>query len=395
MAGDMSLRLGRFTRLAPPLTAILLLAACARSYPPAPVEFRGAQGGQARPTTSAPAVAARSQGAPVQVAAANVARPQSHRVQKGETIYTVARRYGVENSALVRANNLPPPYRLEAGQVLNIPGGTAQPMPTTVEASTAPASAGASVAPAALPTDPVRRGVDSAPLAAPGRTSAAPVTAAENHPVQTANASSAPITPSGAVSAPKAPEPHAAVEPIKPAAPVAAAPEPIKVPARPASPVIEASANSSAATAGRNLTAPDVGLPSRDGRSFQWPLRGQIVSEFGAKSGGLHNDGINIAATQGAAVRASEAGTVVYAGNEVRGFGNLLLIRHADGWMTAYAHVDEMLVRRDDQVRRGQTIAKVGRTGNVTTPQLHFEIRRGTRSVNPREFLQPETASLN
>ena len=98
MACDM-LRLGRFARFAPPLTAILLLAACARSYPPAPVEFRAAQG-HSGPTTSAPSVATRSQ--PVQVAAATVARPQTHRVQKGETIYTVARRYGIENGALDR-----------------------------------------------------------------------------------------------------------------------------------------------------------------------------------------------------------------------------------------------------------------------------------------------------
>jgi murein DD-endopeptidase MepM/ murein hydrolase activator NlpD len=331
----------------------------------------------------------------VQVAAATVARPQTHRVQKGETIYTVARQYGIDNNALVRTNNLPPPYRLEPGQVLNIPGNAAQPMPATIEASTSPAASSTSnIAPAAIPTDPVRRGVESAPLAAPGRTSAAPVAAPEAPPAQVASANGAPLTPILPGSAKTLSEPRAA-EPVKPVAPVAAAPEPIKIPARPASPVIEASASSSAPTAGRNLVAPDVGSPSRDGRSFQWPLRGQIVSEFGAKAGGLHNDGINIAATQGAAVRASEAGVVVYAGNEVRGFGNLLLIRHADGWMTAYAHVDEMLVKRDEQVRRGQTIAKVGRTGNVTTPQLHFEIRRGTRSVNPREFLQPETASLN
>lgn len=388
------LRLGRFARFAPPLTAILLLAACARSYPPAPVEFRAAQG-HTGPTTSAPAVATRSQPAPVQMAAANVARPQTHRVQKGETIYTVARRYGVENNALVRANNLPPPYRLEPGQVLNIPGGASQPLPATIEAATPPAATTTqNIAPAAIPTDGVRRGVESAPLAAPGRTSAAPVAAPEAPPTQVASASGAPLASILPGLSKASTEPRAA-EPVKPVAPVAASPEPIKVPTRPASPVIEAAASSSASTAGRNLVAPDVGLPSRDGRSFQWPLRGQIVSEFGAKTGGLHNDGINIAATQGAAVRASEAGVVVYAGNEVRGFGNLLLIRHADGWMTAYAHVDDMLVKRDEHVRRGQTIAKVGRTGNVTTPQLHFEIRRGTRSVNPREFLQPETASLN
>jgi murein DD-endopeptidase MepM/ murein hydrolase activator NlpD len=121
---------------------------------------------------------------------------------------------------------------------------------------------------------------------------------------------------------------------------------------------------------------------------FQWPVQGHIVSDFGPKPGGLHNDGINIAAARGTPVQAAENGVVVYAGNELRGFGNLLLVRHADGWVTAYGHCDQLLVRRGQQVRRGQTIAKVGSTGNVRSPQLHFEVRRGTRPVNPNEFLE-------
>jgi len=96
---------------------------------------------------------------------------------------------------------------------------------------------------------------------------------------------------------------------------------------------------------------------------------------------------VNIAAPRGTPIRAAENGVVVYAGNELRGFGNLLLIRHDGGWMTAYGHAEELLVKRGDRIRRGQIIAKVGSTGNVTSPQLHFEIRRGTRAVNPREFL--------
>jgi murein DD-endopeptidase MepM/ murein hydrolase activator NlpD len=385
MAGVMS-RLGRFARFATPLTAILLLAACARSYPPAPVDYRTSQGGTG-PVTRAPvaAVPAPSQAssAPVQMAAANVARPQTHKVQKGETIYSVARRYGVENGAIVRANGLPPPYKLEPGQVLNIPSAAnAPPAVETAATPAAPVSTPATTS-VAIPTDGVRRGgIDSAPLSAPGRTSTAAPDAA---PVQTA---SAPVSPAATPAARTVtPEPALAA----PAEPPPAASDPIKVPARPTSPVIEASASSTASRA----VEPEIGLSTRGGRAFQWPVRGQIVSDFGAKTGGLHNDGINIAAARGTAVRAAESGVVVYAGNEVRGFGNLLLVRHADGWMTAYAHVDEMLVGRDDQVRRGQTIAKVGRTGNVTTPQLHFEIRKGTRSVNPRDFLTPETASLN
>lgn len=127
--------------------------------------------------------------------------------------------------------------------------------------------------------------------------------------------------------------------------------------------------------------------PPRSGRLFQWPLRGTVLSDFGPKPGGLQNDGVNIAAPRGTPIRAAENGVVVYAGNELRGFGNLLLIRHDGGWMTAYGHAEELLVKRGDRIRRGQIIAKVGSTGNVTSPQLHFEIRRGTRAVNPREFL--------
>jgi murein DD-endopeptidase MepM/ murein hydrolase activator NlpD len=260
-----------------------------------------------------------------------------------------------------------------------MPGGAPQAAPVPVETAATSIQPSAAVSPpSAIPTDGIRRGgIDSTPLAAPGRTSsAAPA-----------------VTPEPAVSVASATPPRS--ELVAPPLPVTAAPEPTKVPARLASPVIEASATSAAPNASRALVDPEPMLPSRGGRAFQWPVRGQIVSDFGAKSGGLHNDGINIAAARGTAVRAAESGVVVYAGNEVRGFGNLLLIRHADGWMTAYAHVDEINVARDEQVRRGQTVAKVGRTGNVTTPQLHFEIRRGTRSVNPREFLTPETASLN
>jgi murein DD-endopeptidase MepM/ murein hydrolase activator NlpD len=107
------------------------------------------------------------------------------------------------------------------------------------------------------------------------------------------------------------------------------------------------------------------------------------VSGFGSKGGGLYNDGINIAAESGAFVRAAENGIVAYAGNELRGYGNLLLIRHADGWISAYAHAGEFLVRRGQVVKRGQTIARVGNTGAVAQPQLHFELRRGRKAVDP------------
>jgi murein DD-endopeptidase MepM/ murein hydrolase activator NlpD len=127
--------------------------------------------------------------------------------------------------------------------------------------------------------------------------------------------------------------------------------------------------------------------PPRAGSVFLWPVRGRILASYGPQSGGLHNDGINIGAPRGTAVRAAENGIVVYAGNEIPGFGNLVMLRHDGGWMTAYGHVDAMRVRRGDTVRRGQTIATVGQTGGVTQPQLHFEIRRGSSAVDPGRYL--------
>ena len=126
---------------------------------------------------------------------------------------------------------------------------------------------------------------------------------------------------------------------------------------------------------------------ARGDQTFLWPVTGKVVSEFGPLSDGLHNDGINIAAPRGTPVRAAENGVVVYAGNELRGFGNMLLIRHADGFVTAYAHNESLLVARGDTVERGQIIARVGSSGNVDSPQLHFEIRVGTDAVDPREYL--------
>ncbi|TAN49648.1 MAG: M23 family metallopeptidase [Rhodospirillales bacterium] len=119
------------------------------------------------------------------------------------------------------------------------------------------------------------------------------------------------------------------------------------------------------------------------GKGFLWPLKGEVLAAFGTNGKGLNNDGINISARRGAPVRAAENGVVVYAGNELRGFGNLLLIKHRDGWVSAYAHNDLLLVGRGDSVARGQPIARVGATGNVKSPQLHFELRRDSKPVDP------------
>lgn len=150
---------------------------------------------------------------------------------------------------------------------------------------------------------------------------------------------------------------------------------------KPASPVIRRT---------RTTTPPPAvpRPPAATGRGFIWPVRGRVISGFGAKAKGLRNDGINIASVRGAPVVAAENGVVVYAGNELRGFGNLLLIKHSGGWVTAYAHNDKVLVKRGARVAKGQQIATVGSTGSVKNPQLHFEMRRGRVARDPRKYLR-------
>lgn len=116
---------------------------------------------------------------------------------------------------------------------------------------------------------------------------------------------------------------------------------------------------------------------------FRWPARGKLVAGFGKRPDGKQNDGINILMPLGTDIVASESGKVAYAGNELKGYGNLVLIRHPNGWVTAYAHADRLLVNYDQEVSRGQVIAKVGKTGSVDEPQLHFELRRDSRPVDP------------
>jgi murein DD-endopeptidase MepM/ murein hydrolase activator NlpD len=214
-------------------------------------------------------------------------------------------------------------------------------------------------------------------------------------PVQVAPSMAAPAS----VAAPPPPAlPRGAVEaaPLSAPAPVAAAPlpapEPVPAPAAspppaaPPAPSVEAVAPPPAA-----LPAP----PRRSSGRFAWPAQGPVISPFGAKPGGLQNDGINIALPKGAPVRAAENGVVAYAGNEIRGFGNLLLIKHDGGWMSAYGHNDQLLVKQGQQVKRGQLIARAGATGGVSTPQLHFELRKAGGAVDPLAHLADEDPKVS
>jgi len=164
--------------------------------------------------------------------------------------------------------------------------------------------------------------------------------------------------------------------PTPPATPAPAA-APALAPAPAPKVTAEATPSANYASAGALPTA-DGGAA---GPAFRWPLRGRVISGF------PKNDGIDLAVPEGTAVHAAEDGVVAYAGNELKGYGNLILIRHSNGYVTAYAHASELMVKRNDSVRRGQVIAKSGQSGSVSAPQLHFEIRKGSTPVDPMQFL--------
>ena len=163
-----------------------------------------------------------------------------------------------------------------------------------------------------------------------------------------------------------------------PRAPIAAAPTP--------QPVQQAAIAPQTGNAGSLAPlAPQTSTAATEG--FRWPVRGRIISGFGKKPNGERNDGINLAVPEGTSVKAAEDGTVIYAGNELKSYGNLVLIRHANGWVSAYAHNSKLEVKRGDQVKRGQVIALSGMSGGVTTPQVHFELRKDAAPVDPLQHL--------
>ncbi|WP_441261155.1 LysM peptidoglycan-binding domain-containing M23 family metallopeptidase [Bradyrhizobium sp. 521_C7_N1_3] len=121
---------------------------------------------------------------------------------------------------------------------------------------------------------------------------------------------------------------------------------------------------------------------------FRWPVRGKVVAAYHSKqANNKNNDGINLAVPEGTPVKAADDGTVAYSGSELKGYGNLVLVRHSNGFTTAYAHNSDLLVKRGDTVKRGQIIAKSGQSGEVSEPQLHFEIRKGSAPVDPVRYL--------
>jgi murein DD-endopeptidase MepM/ murein hydrolase activator NlpD len=133
---------------------------------------------------------------------------------------------------------------------------------------------------------------------------------------------------------------------------------------------------------------PPKAFHAQESRSgFRVPVEGKIIQDFGRQSGGIQNDGVNIAAPMGTPVKSADHGVVAYVGRDIPSFGKLVLVKHQDGWISAYAHVDKVAVQRGQQIRKGETIARVGKTGSVSQPQLHFELRRGRKPVDPKKYI--------
>jgi murein DD-endopeptidase MepM/ murein hydrolase activator NlpD len=325
----------------------------------------------ARPIETTATVAPRS------VAAAPVAGTTII-VGTSDTMETLARRYNVSAAAIMQANHLAGPRALQPGQQLVIPHPGMAPRQPALAA--APAARPVAAAPE---VHVVNRGDTLNSIARHHHISVVELARANNITPTTPLKIGARINVPGKAAAmapataPVAPPTVAEVKPAAPAPAVKMAAgdnAPKAMLASPTAPVTEAEPAKAAETTS--------GLPT-----FRWPVRGRVITTYGAKTNGKQNDGINVAVPEGTPVKAAEDGVVAYSGNELKGYGNLVLIRHSNGYVTAYAHASELLVKRGDTIKRGQVIAKSGQSGEVGSPQLHFEIRKGSSPVDPLQFL--------
>jgi murein DD-endopeptidase MepM/ murein hydrolase activator NlpD len=312
--------------------------------------------------------------------AAPALRPgESVEIRPGDTLYGLSRRHQVSVAALMEVNGLNNP-NLHPGQKIYLPEGYSA-QPRRVAAAQAPIS----VAP---PSDSsydgsyTMRSGDS--LYGISRSYGVPLRELQRangitdpRGVRVGTVLRVPRTSGGTNVAPIA----------EPPTQVAEAPQVIQSTHQPT--VINRRATQVAARTG-DVSTGTINPPPRSassGDTLRWPVHGKIITGFGQRNDGTHNDGINLAVPQGTSVHAAETGSVAYAGSELKGYGNLVLVRHDNGWVTAYAHNDELMVKRGDKVQRGQVIAKAGRTGSVDQPQLHFELRQGSKPVDPVPFL--------
>jgi murein DD-endopeptidase MepM/ murein hydrolase activator NlpD len=311
-------------------------------------------------------------------------------VGPGDTLETVSRRYGVPVAVIMQANGISSPSMVRPGQRLVIPryrsGTTASLPPRAVAASPAPVG----------PPRTALVSPSGVHIVAPGETLNS-IARLYGKPVMVlAKANNLPpdtmvrvgdriVIPEMRETA-RGPQPVPRVE--AQAAPPAPAPAPTPVAsnidtthsARLASPTTPPPASDTD-------NAVKVAEPAGSLPSFRWPVRGRVIAAFGPKPNGVQNDGINLAVPEGTPIKAAEDGVVAYAGSELKGYGNLVLVRHANGYVTAYAHASDITVKRGETVKRGQVIGHSGQTGNVTSPQLHFEIRKGATPVDPSQYL--------
>lgn len=334
------------------------------------------------------------------VAAAQPAGGTKIIVGTSDTLDVLAKRYHVTPQAILAANGYKGPRALSPGQQLIIPhpGATAAaPAPAMAPVAAAPAMVPAAKPVAAVAAPPsmhfVNRGDTLASIARKNHISAAELARANgldpSAKLKLGTKLTVPGAKTAAVAAPVAAAPVGAAPVAGTLQPVAAAPAPATKMAAVAAPV--QSARLAQATA--NVEEKAVEAPAKAAETtsalptFRWPVRGKVVTTYGAKTNGKSNDGINLAVPEGTPVKAAEDGVVAYSGNELKGYGNLVLVRHSNGYVTAYAHASELLVKRGDPIKRGQVIAKSGQSGEVASPQLHFEIRKGSSPVDPLQFL--------
>ena len=306
-------------------------------------------------------------------------------VQPGQTMFSIAKSNGLTVTELAQANNIPAPYTLRVGQRLVVPGVE---NPTSPSASFMPANG-----------NPKQQNFAGSGIhrVAAGETLFAVGRKYNVHPYKIArhNNLSEPYSlsvgqqlriPAGDGFQTAAQMPTAAPQSTKQDSVAQGSTTLTKDQSQVSQPVQKVE---------RTITQTQTGTvtDNDNGAGFRWPVRGRVISQYGSKPGGTRNEGINIAVPEGTDVRATQTGVVAYAGNELKGYGNLVLLRHQDGWVSAYAHAKEIFVKRGETVRRGQVIAKAGSTGSVTSPQLHFELRKGASAVDPQKYLSSATAA--
>lgn len=284
-----------------------------------------------------------------------------HRVRAGETLGSISELYSVGQSRVAAANHMKAPFTVRSGEVIGIPGDGPM-MASKPMARPARASEPGPVESRPLPASRPKPEMAKPEMAKPEMAKPTEMAKAPN------------------VSPPKRPKTMTAAKP-KPTATPKTNPVPTARVIAPAKPKVRPQRQT--ATAPARTVAPELATPGRTG-GFLAPVTGRIIADFGSQADGRKNDGVNIAAPKGAPVRAAADGAVVYAGGALQGYGNLILLRHSDGWVTAYAHLDRILAKRGSRVVRGQAIGAVGSTGGVSTPQLHFEMRRNNQAVDPK-----------